>query len=38
MSVDGSRPTSLAWIGEPSSPKRTVNCEPPSTTWSLVTM
>ena len=37
-SLDGSLPTSLAGIGSPSSPKRTVNLSASSTTWSLVTM
>src|SRR4051794_26727273 len=37
-SLEGSLPTSLAGIGSPFSPKRTVNLSASSTTWSLVTM
>ena len=37
-SLEGSLPTSLASIGSPFSPKRTVNASAFSTTWSLVTM
>src|SRR4051812_17211980 len=37
-SLEGSLPISLAGIGSPFSPKRTVNLSASSTTWSFVTM